>query len=42
MQIYNEKEEAGQREIKNIWLEEERSIRKCNQVKTSAQGDKKD
>jgi hypothetical protein len=40
MQIYNEKEQAGQREIQNVQFEEKSRDRKCNGVKSSVQEDK--
>jgi hypothetical protein len=42
IQIYNEKEQAGQVKIQNVQLEETRSIRKSNVgAKSHAQRDKK-
>jgi hypothetical protein len=30
MHIYNEKEQAGQREIQNVQFEEKKNAKKCN------------
>jgi hypothetical protein len=39
MQIYNEREQAEQGKIQNVQFEKNRNTRKCNQSKSSAQGD---
>lgn len=39
-QMYNDKKQAGQREIQNVQFEK-RSTSKCNGVKSSDQGDKR-
>lgn len=42
MQVYNEKEQEGQKEMQNIHFEEKKNTRKCNVgVKSYAQGDEK-
>ena len=42
MSIYNEKVQAGQKEIQNIWFEEKKTTRKYNTgARSYAQGDEK-
>lgn len=39
MQIYNEKDQTGQREIQNVKFEDKRIVKKCIGSKSSAQWD---
>lgn len=41
MQVYNEKEQVGEKEIQNVQLQKKGSTRKYNGAKSSAQGDKR-